>query len=456
MAQTSRTGKKNGRQTQTGITRITVCGYKSIAEKQSVEIRPLTILAGANSSGKSSMLQPLLLMKQTLEAGYDPGTLLLNGKILKFTEWKQLLPQTDACNDACQLQIGIEVNGQSTLTTCFGRTDGQSLEVQEMVYDDPGDPITLRRGMTNKEIEKALPAELRKLPVSITSKRSGPMQWTVTPRLCFLYLALVPTRGKREEPWSGILASPSLDVEPHIRNIIHLPGLRGNPERDYPVTSSAGSPFSGTFQVYTAGVINKWQEEKRSEGKGKLAELRDQLVKLGLTWTVEARRVDDTRVELRVGRLPRRRRGGEEDLVSIADVGLGTSQVLPVLVALLAAKPGQMVYMEQPEIHLHPNAQHVLAQMLIDAAKRGVRVVAETHSSLLIRGVQTHVAEGKLDPAQVKLHWFGRREDGSTEITSRDLDESGAFGDWPEDFDRVELDAQIRYLDAAEKKLKTA
>jgi predicted ATPase len=68
-----------------GITRITVGGFKSIAQEQSIEIRPLTILAGANSSGKSSIMQPLLLLKQTLDATYDPGPLLLNGPNVRFT-----------------------------------------------------------------------------------------------------------------------------------------------------------------------------------------------------------------------------------------------------------------------------------------------------------------------------------------------------------------------------------
>jgi len=452
MEESPKSKKKNGRVAHTGISRITVCGFKSITEAQSIDIRPLTILAGTNSSGKSSMIQPLLLMKQTLEAGYDPGTLLLNGPILKFTSWDQLLPQTRGCHDTCQLRIGIQIDGEATLTTCFARTDGKSLEVQEMIYDSPSEPVTLRRGMTNKEIARVIPPELREFPMGLSSKRLGPVQWTVTPRLCFLYLALVPTKGKREEPWSGILASPSLDVEPQIRNIIHLPGLRGNPERDYPVTS-AGSPFSGTFERYTASVIAKWRDKQSAD---KLELLRHQLEKLGLTWTVMAAPVDDTKVELRVGRLPRSTPGGEEDLVSIADVGVGVSQVLPVLVALLVAQPGQMVYLEQPEIHLHPRAQFLLAEVLVDAAKRGVRVVVETHSSLLIRGIQTLVAEGKLGSDQAKLHWFGRRDDGSTEITSRDLDESGAFGDWPEDFAGVELDAESRYLDAAEKRLRTA
>ena len=83
-------------------------------------------------------------------------------------------------------------------------------------------------------------------------------------------------------------------------------------------------------------------------------------------------------------------------MVSIADVGFGVSQVLPVLVALIVAQPGQLVYLDEPELHLHPRAQVALAQVLVDAAKRGVRVVAETHSSLLLLAVQTLVAEGSL------------------------------------------------------------
>jgi len=137
--------------------------------------------------------------------------------------------------------------------------------------------------------------------------------------------------------------------------------------------------------------------------------------------------------------------------VSIADVGLGISQVLPVIVALITADSGQLVYIEQPELHLHPRAQSTLAQLFAAAARRGVRVVVETYSSLFLLGVQTLIAEGQLAPDLVKLHWFRRDEAGATEITSSDLDESGAFDiDWPEDFAEVALQAESRYLDAAE------
>jgi predicted ATPase len=93
-----------------------------------------------------------------------------------------------------------------------------------------------------------------------------------------------------------------------------------------------------------------------------------------------------------------------------------------------------------------------MAKVLANAANRGVRVVAETHSSLLLLGIQTLVAEGELSPELVKLHWFTRGEDGMTTVRSADLDESGAFGDWPEDFAEVELATESRYLDAAESR----
>ena len=65
-------------------------------------------------------------------------------------------------------------------------------------------------------------------------------------------------------------------------------------------------------------------------------------------------------------------------------------------------------------------------------------------------GVQTLVAEGDLSPELVKLHWFTRREDGVTEVNSADLDEAGTYGEWPEDFADVSLNAQSRFLDAVD------
>ncbi|HUZ22997.1 MAG TPA: DUF3696 domain-containing protein [Streptosporangiaceae bacterium] len=206
--------------------------------------------------------------------------------------------------------------------------------------------------------------------------------------------------------------------------------------------------YPGPFNEYTAGIIAAWQNRAEVE---KLTQLRRDLERLGLTWKVEARQLDDTSIELLVGRLPHARRGGASDLVNIADVGFGVSQTLPVVVALLASSAGQLVYLEQPEIHLHPRAQAAFADLLSAAAKRGSRVLVETHSALLIRAIQTLVAQGILSADDVALHWFSRDAiSGSTTIASAMMDRFGAFGDWPEDFDEVQLRADHDYLSAAE------
>ncbi|GAA4363201.1 hypothetical protein GCM10023185_31730 [Hymenobacter saemangeumensis] len=139
-------------------------------------------------------------------------------------------------------------------------------------------------------------------------------------------------------------------------------------------------------------------------------------------------------------------------MVNIADVGIGVSQVLPILVALIAAQEGQIVYVEQPELHLHPRAQVVMAELLAEAANRGVRVIVETHSSLLLLTVQTLIAENKIKNTDVGLHWFARDAKGATQVEYKQPDEDGSYGEWPEDFGDVEMKAQREYLDAATRR----
>jgi predicted ATPase len=213
--------------------------------------------------------------------------------------------------------------------------------------------------------------------------------------------------------------------------------------------TAVGDTFQGRFDFYVASLLVEWQRARDP----RLEKTARDLLELGLTWKVHAKKKSDTHVVIEVGRLPSSARGGAHDLVEIADVGVGVSQALPVLVALHQAVPGQLVYIEQPELHLHPNAQWIMAKILVAAAARGVRVVVETHSSLVLLGVQAAIAGGVrgLKPDDVQLHWFARDpKSGDARVTSHTLDSTGAFGDWPSDFDNVELRAQSAYLDAIE------
>jgi hypothetical protein len=438
-----------------GIVGISVEGYKSLRKRQNIEIRPLTIIAGVNSSGKSSIIQPLLLLKQTIDAGYDPGPLQLDGPNVSVTAIEQILSKGRSRNSQVRsFSISVIIDGKEW-TLKFGKSPSGDLRVLETwgwYGEDQKGPVKLREGMGHEEIQEVFPDGPLKIYRELSDRfKDRSVTLSIARDRFFLNPVLkigdVPGNAV---PLPGFLTTgSSQNLENEISRIIHLPALRGNPRRTYR-TAAVEDRFPGTFDTYTAGIISAWQNNKRLE---KLALLKSDLEELGLTWKVEAKQLDDTQVELLVGRLPHARQSGARDLVNIADVGFGVSQTLPVVVALIAAQRDQVVYLEQPEIHLHPRAQAAFGGLVKKALDRGVKVIIETHSALFIRSIQTQVAQSLIKTDEVVLHWFTRdSESGNTEISTASLDEYGAFGDWPEDFDDVYLDSESRYLDAATRR----
>ncbi|MFN9020110.1 MAG: AAA family ATPase, partial [Pseudanabaena sp.] len=432
-----------------GITRISVSGYKSLAEECSIEIAPLTILSGANSSGKSSIMQPLLLMKQTLESTYDAGSLKLNGANVRLTSADQIFTKKINKSSISNNNFSVVINlgNQRILKNIFKKENKvagikifastyEYKNVVNMSIDSDMKhenilnnlPFHLQNFYQNKykeeknvwgdftlvfesqrikfipssslksrfanvdnldyeylEHSKDIPKNLPKDYFDLIQKdylkqksfeegyRNGMIKmldsiykFSIKTYKCFLYVDsqfLLPTVFSTGSLLSAdIHSSISLfrfldndglckSIEKQIRQLIHIPGLRGNPERTYPVTA-VGEEFIGTFEHYVASVINHWKVSKSK----KLKQLSDALQTLGLTWKVDTKQIDDTQVEVRVGRLKNKENSQSTDMVSIADVGFGLSQTLPVVVALLVAEPEQLVYLEQPEIHLHPRA----------------------------------------------------------------------------------------------------
>ena len=343
-------------QTKEGITRITVGGFKSIDQEQSIEIRPLTILAGVNSSGKSSIMQPLLLLKQTLEAPYDPGALLLDGPNVRFTSANQLLSRMKNGKVTRTFHVGIEVGTEATVTNYFTYSEDKGFEVEQTTYESDKIKHRLYTGMPQEEILSALSASFESNSRAFLGTISLKSDVVLTRNRCFLTLAIKFEDG-------STFATP-IHLEAiageYIRQIVHLPGLRGSPARTYPVTA-VSSEFPGTFENYVASVIRQWQTDSN---KDKLEKVNRDLTKLGLTGKVVARPIDDTQVELLVNRFLDNNEVGAEKMVSIADVGLGLSRTLSVVVALHAINHGQLLYVEEPDIYLHPRAQYTMAEVL--------------------------------------------------------------------------------------------
>ncbi|MDQ4126007.1 MAG: AAA family ATPase [Actinomycetota bacterium] len=428
------------------ITHFGTARYKSILKKREVEVRPLTVFAGANSSGKSSIMQPLLLLKQTLEAPYDPGALLLDGSDVTFTAAEQLLASKNGEREK-SFSVFITIasdKDEASIAVTYGPRGRRTLDVIRQRADLSYGRVELRQGQSGTGFPSfPLPADVARMMDFMESNQLGPPReigWEVRRDRCFLEVP-IKFGSRAEAVFSGLTTNRFQRL---LTEIIHVPALRGNPERSYPVTAVETS-FPGTFEAYVASVIAQWQDSKAEE----LRRLESDLRALRLAPSVRAVPVNDTQVELRVGRLPVKRAHRRSDMVNIADVGFGVSQTLPLLVALQVARAGQMVYVEQPEIHLHPKAQYNLGKILGSAVGRRVRIVVETHSSLLLLGIQAAVARGDVTPQDVGLSWFSRDETGSTVVDSAHMNAAGSFGDWPEDFSDVVIEAQGEYLNAA-------
>src|SRR6266481_1832612 len=148
MANDNSTPEGQSRSLPPGITSLSVSGYKSISNEQTIEVRPLTILAGANSSGKSSIVQPALLLKQTLEAGYDPGPLLLNGPNVKFTSTDQLLSRIGKRHSSDIIQVGMRLSNGDHIQASFRKEHKMGFRIEQMEICWTGRLLTLWPEMT--------------------------------------------------------------------------------------------------------------------------------------------------------------------------------------------------------------------------------------------------------------------------------------------------------------------
>jgi len=430
---------KNGKPT-TGqlkpITKIMVEGFKAIRERKTLDIRPITVLCGANSSGKSSFLQPLLLMKQTLEHPYDPGPLLASGENVKFNHIREMLCR-DGKPKAKSFSVGI-ANGDRQIeevTYAEGPDNSIKIESSVMYCGDKLYEISFNKFPRISDLISNLNTVSKHFIGDIN-------QWdTYIIRIkCFLEYHMIK---KNRNPFGGsniYFRRDNID----IINFVHLPGFRGNPERTYPSSAYSGNRFPGRFETYVPSILADPANETLRQ------QINAGMATLGLTTAVTAKRLNSNHIEVQVNRRLESSKSNP-DMVSIADVGFGVSQTLPVVAALAVAVENQFVYIEQPEIHLHPNAQRAMATLIVEAANRGVRVVIETHSSILLRALQTLIAKGEMPHEEVILHWFQRNaKTGLTSVESVTPDECGRTGDWPVDFDDVILQGDADYLDAVE------
>lgn len=116
------------------------------------------------------------------------------------------------------------------------------------------------------------------------------------------------------------------------------------------------------------------------------------------------------------------------------NVGFGVSYVLPIVVGGLVAAEGSMLVVENPEAHLHPSGQSRIGQFLARIASTGVQVVVETHSEHVINGIRVATLDGTLSPDDALVNFFSRFDDGKPKVTPIHFTSKGDLEQWPRDF----------------------
>ena len=219
-----------------------------------------------------------------------------------------------------------------------------------------------------------------------------------------------------------------------LRSITYLGPLRSYPERLYTISGvvrdSVGTQGEFTPHILyhdskTREKINKYFENFEIPYELKVNEFEEmQLVGKYVSITLDDKRLNtlnDKDEEIPV-------------TVTLADVGFGINQVLPVIIEGVASPPNTIICVEQPEIHLHPRLQAELAEMIIETSEEGKQWIVETHSELLIRRIQRRIRGGKLKPNDVSVLYVDPGDDGS-KIKVLELNENGDFiEEWPHGF----------------------
>lgn len=134
---------------------------------------------------------------------------------------------------------------------------------------------------------------------------------------------------------------------------------------------------------------------------------------------------------------------GSSGMYDLTNVGVGVSQVLPIIVDALLADYGSLLILEQPELHLHPKVQARLADFLISIQRSGKQVILETHSEYMIDRLRLRIAQDESMRLKEDISiLFSKKSDGETVLEEIEVNEFGAIVNWPKDFfDQTHSDA---------------
>lgn len=433
------------------IKKLSMSGFKSWRATDSVPFGPITALFGTNSSGKTSFLQLLLLLKQTVEA--TDRSLVLNlgdeNSLVELGTFGELVHQHDLAipvewDLAWRLPKRLRVEDPAKRREVLFEDDELGFSAS-VAWKRNGDALgrTVVRQMDYRFAESEFGMSLTgsgKTEYDLTCTREDfrflrtqGRPWKLpAPAKCYGFPDQV--RGYYQN--AAFLSDFELQFEELFRRVFYLGPLRDYPKRQYSWAGVHPTDMGRRGErVVDALLAAREADQMISRGRGRKRLSVEERVALwlkdlGLIASFEVRPItpDGKLFQVWVRRSP----GSTE--VLITDVGFGVSQILPVIVLCYYVPEGSIVLLEQPEIHLHPAVQAGLADVFIDAAKtRNVQIVLESHSEHLLRRLQRRIAEEQLSSDDAKLYFCSTQE-GTSKLTALDLDLFGTIRNWPPGF----------------------
>ena len=455
------------------LTELHIKNFKAWKDTGAIRMAPLTVIFGANSAGKSSLGHLLLALKQTtllsdrkraLHLG-DKSSLIDLGTFadcihahdlkasLEFSmSWRLPTPQT-----VRNSSIGGESfsGGDMSLTSRIraGKTEQPEVEsIQYRLSDGMANALTVdhRRGAAGSGTLEASPLKLVK---------AVGRKWPPEPPEKFYRFSDV-TLARYQN--ADFLAQFALETERLLGNLYYLGPLRRPPERTYQWSGDMPSDVGSQGEFAIASLLaataagRKLNRGPKQRLQGFEAFIASWLKDMGVISSFNIKPVAEGRKEFEV--LIKTHAGAP--VVKLTDVGFGISQVLPALVEAFYAPPNSMVWMEQPEIHLHPQVQAELADVFISAVQareegkpRNVQLIVESHSEHFLTRLQRRVAEGVISPQDVAVY-FCKRAHGAADLEPLKLNSYGEIENWPEHFFGDEMaDVTARTLAAMRRKI---
>lgn len=431
------------------LTRLEFTNFKSWP-KADLTCGRITGAFGTNSSGKTSLIQFILLLKQTKDATDRALSLDLNGDLVRLgtirdaihrhdesqtIDWKLSfqLPQELVLSNPSERKTSVVAKGQRLTLSSSVAVQQQAPKCRSLDYrlGDVSFSLTARRGDGSQFELQVKPAKDAKGNFSFVRTKGRPWQLP-GPINSYAF----PDQARTYYQNASFLADLEAAYEAELDRVFYLGPLREFPQRDYLWARSRPSDVGQRGEKVVDAILaaTEARETRNLKPRSHLKQFQEMIAywlrEMGLieSFSVVEIAEGSNRWQTRV----KTRAGASE--VLLTDVGFGVSQVLPVVTLLQYVPEGSTVILEQPEIHLHPLAQAGLADVIIQAAThRRVQVILESHSEHLLLRLQRRIAEESISSDDVKLYFCDAPRGVST-LTPLDVDVFGNIGNWPEKF----------------------